>query len=132
MLLFTTLNKCVGYKILGLFPSTVRSHFVMFEKLVMGLVKKGHEVDVISNFPLKEKLQNYNDISIKGLLPAKQNNATFENFIKPMNTIFWVPLIAEDIGETYCDILNYPILQNIINKSSQNATYDIIITEVML
>lgn len=45
-----------SYRILGVFPLAGRSHMLMFEKLMKELAKKGHEVDVLTHFPLKKPL----------------------------------------------------------------------------
>lgn len=45
-----------NHKILGLFPLNSKSHFVMFERLMKALAEKGHEVDVLSHFPLKNTI----------------------------------------------------------------------------
>lgn len=43
-------------KILAVFPLPGSSHFIMFERVLKGLAQKGHEVDVVSHFPLKQPL----------------------------------------------------------------------------
>lgn len=58
-----------GYKILGIFPHTGKSHFDVFEPLMKALAAKGHEVTVISHFPQQEPLRNYRDVSLKGTAP---------------------------------------------------------------
>lgn len=44
-------------KILALFPIHGRSHFNMFETYLKGLAERGHEVDVVSNFPQTEPIE---------------------------------------------------------------------------
>lgn len=131
-LLCVTLNFDLnnGYRILGIFPSNVKSHFVMFEKLMNGLIKKGHSVDVISYFPLdNQRTENYKHISIRDILPAKQNNVSFQSFIKPMRNIFWITLVADDIGHKFCDIFKKQSVNDLISKSSPEP-YDLIVTEL--
>lgn len=70
--LFSLLSIIVsvsGYKILGIFPHTGKSHFDVFEPLMKALAGKGHEVTVISHFPQQEPLRNYRDVSLKGTAP---------------------------------------------------------------
>lgn len=70
VVLFLVLSFSVsGYKILGIFPHTGRSHFDVFEPLMKALATKGHEVTVISHFPQQEPLRNYTDVSLKGTAP---------------------------------------------------------------
>lgn len=48
-----------NYNILALFPMHSKSHFVMFERLLIGLAEKGHEVDVVSHFPQKKPIPRW-------------------------------------------------------------------------
>lgn len=55
-------------RILGVFPSPGYSQFILAEKLMTELVKKGHEVTVISPFEPKLPPKNYTTISTNGLI----------------------------------------------------------------
>src|SRR5436190_23597370 len=72
------LSVCHGYRLLGIFPYHAKSHFVMFEALMKGLAKKGHQVDVISTFPLKKPYPNYNDVVKLEAPMAFVNNMSYE------------------------------------------------------
>lgn len=48
-----------SYNILAIFPLQAGSHYVMYERVLKALVAKGHEVDVVSHYPQKTKLQGY-------------------------------------------------------------------------
>lgn len=50
-------------RILGVFPNPEQSNFVLAEKLMLGLTKKGHEVTVISPFAPVEAPRLYKTIS---------------------------------------------------------------------
>ncbi|XP_053684148.1 UDP-glycosyltransferase UGT5-like isoform X2 [Sabethes cyaneus] len=50
-------------KILGVFPSTSKSHYFVGSALMKALARKGHQVTVISPFPQKQPLTNYRDIT---------------------------------------------------------------------
>lgn len=63
--LFAVLIACDAYKILGLFPHPGKSHFDVFKPLFKELAARGHEVTVISHFPLERPVQNYTDISLR-------------------------------------------------------------------
>lgn len=47
-----------------LYPA--KSHFVMYRTLLTALAEKGHEVTVISHFPLNSPVENYEDLSVQG------------------------------------------------------------------
>lgn len=51
-----------GYRILGLFPVPIVSHFHFFQPILRGLAEAGHNVTVISYFPQQNAPTNYTDI----------------------------------------------------------------------
>lgn len=59
-------NEVSSLKILGIFPYQGKSHFFVFEPYLHQLVRRGHDVTVISYFPQKQPIQNYTDISLAG------------------------------------------------------------------
>lgn len=63
------ISSCTGFRVLGIFPLHMKSHFVVFEALMKGLARENHRVDVISPFPQKKPYPNYNDLVT--LPPAK-------------------------------------------------------------
>ena len=120
---------CSGYKILGIIGFNGNSHFIMFEKLMKGLAKKGHQVDVVSHFPQKEKVENYNDLSLAGSLADLRNNLTY-GFVKEGSSFFWVKNLMERGGDDVCDLLGHPVLQKLINKDNTDTSYDLVIVQV--
>ncbi|CAH0561449.1 unnamed protein product [Brassicogethes aeneus] len=63
LLVFAKVNS---YNILTVFPHPGKSHFNVFQPLVKELARKGHNVTVISYFPLDEPMKNYNDVALVG------------------------------------------------------------------
>ncbi|XP_063220952.1 UDP-glycosyltransferase UGT5-like [Bacillus rossius redtenbacheri] len=59
-----SLSPATGYRILGVFPHTAKSHFIMSGAIMRGLAERGHEVVVISPFPEKVAPKNYKDITL--------------------------------------------------------------------
>lgn len=51
-----------GYRVLGLFPLPVVSHYHFFQPIMRELADIGHNVTVISYFPDKDAPSNYHDI----------------------------------------------------------------------
>ncbi len=87
-----------AYKILGLFPFMAKSHFIVGNSLMKGLVKAGHEVSlqswlpgilmtqlidfclqvtVMTAFPPKEKIDNYTVVDTSEILDAMKGNRFF-------------------------------------------------------
>lgn len=80
------LMRCAN--ILVIFPHTGESHFLNTKPYLMELAQRGHNLTVISHFPLNsnEKLHirnNYHDISLAGSVELDTNNVSmtlFESF----------------------------------------------------
>lgn len=61
-----------GYKILGVFPTMAKSHYITGSALMKGLAAAGHEVTVISPFPQAKPLKNFRDIKALGIVEKMQ------------------------------------------------------------
>ncbi|XP_059622469.1 UDP-glucosyltransferase 2-like [Phlebotomus argentipes] len=57
-------TQCSAAKILCVFPTPIRSHFIFASGLMKGLAEEGHQVTVLSSFPAEKQLQNYRHIQI--------------------------------------------------------------------
>lgn len=68
---FGIINMSEEANILGMFHIPVKSHHVLGSALLKALAGKGHNVTMISPYPLKEKLENYTDVPLKGLMEFK-------------------------------------------------------------
>lgn len=135
IILFTfliTLNtkKCQGSRILGIFPLNGKSHMVMFEQIMKGLARRGHQVDVISTFPQKKPFPNYTDIEIPAAMPKLVNNMTHE-FLENVKKSNIVHFLATMAGNLFCEkgFENLSI-QNLIKNPPNNPPYDLVVTEV--
>lgn len=53
-----------GYRILGVFPTQCKSHWIIGHSVMKSLAKAGHSVTIISPFPLKTPIENYHDVSL--------------------------------------------------------------------
>lgn len=53
-----------SFKILGIFHTSSRSHFIAGNALMKGLANAGHDVTVMSQFPEKKPIKNYREIDI--------------------------------------------------------------------
>lgn len=123
------LSVCHGYRLLGLFPFHGKSHFVMFEQLMKGLARKGHQIDVISTFPLKKPYPNYTDI-IKLTPPhVFVNNMSYE-FMQVLLTANPVHAIATLAGNDICKYLENPAIQELARNPPKDPPYDAVLMEV--
>ncbi|XP_063985572.1 UDP-glucosyltransferase 2-like isoform X2 [Diachasmimorpha longicaudata] len=120
---------CHPLKILGMLPLPEKSHFVMTGRLMRELALRGHEVDVVSIFPLKKPMANYNDIVLATddmQLPI--NNVTYMDIqrFSGLSMSYFVDIA----GIQVCDLLSHSQMQKILRTKPK--TYDVIIVELFL
>lgn len=127
--LWAVLTTCQGYRILGLFPFNGKSHFLMFEQMMKALARKGHQVDVVSTFPLKKPFQNYNDLIVLKAERQFQNNLSFiamQEMVRPGISYS----VGDLCGVQICKLLNHPRLQELVKNPPTDPPYDVIFVEV--
>lgn len=128
LVVFGTVEICSGYRILGIYPVPIRSHFIIINQLLKGLAKKGHQVDLISIFPGKEKLHpNYNQIitlsaEFSQIFP-RINITTARNF-------GWNLSLIADLGYKICENMGNPEFLKLVRDPPKDPPYDVIITQV--
>lgn len=128
--MLTFIFHLVGFahsaNILAVLPHTGRSHFDVFEPLMLALAAKGHRLTVISFFPQKARKANYTDVSIAGVMPIFVNALKFES-LEGMDP-FTDFLTITGMGVQSCEpILSSSPVQNLINSSQ---TFDLIFIEM--
>ncbi|KAL0120592.1 hypothetical protein PUN28_008345 [Cardiocondyla obscurior] len=99
----------------------------MFEKLMKGLAKKGHQVDVVTKFPLKKSYPNYTDIVTLPISNSLVNNVTFE-YLQHMLTVNPTYVIATTLGNDICKYLGNPAIKELARP--KNPPYDAVLIEV--
>ena len=97
----------------------------MAERLMTSLAERGHEVDVVTHFPLKKPPPNYNQISLDGTLPVVVNNMNASNVTTFGNLN--VKMLMEVAGTRICELMSHKQFQDILKKPKE---YDLIIVEV--
>ncbi|XP_053982305.1 UDP-glycosyltransferase UGT5-like isoform X2 [Hylaeus volcanicus] len=127
--LLVTISMCHGYRILGLYPFPGKSHFVMFEPMMKGLVKRGHQMDVISPFPLKKPFPNYTDLVTLEGIRQFMNNMTYSEAMSLRN----LPVstsVATLAGNDVCDYLKDPRIRKLARNPPKDPPYDLVIVEI--
>jgi glucuronosyltransferase len=71
------LNYCHGAKILAVFPTPSKSHWILGQPLMKELARAGHEVTVMSPFQAKNPPKNYRHIEMKAA--EKMYEGEFQN-----------------------------------------------------
>lgn len=64
-------------KVVSILPFGSNSHFVIGQSITKSLLKAGHEVTVLSPYPLKKPLANYHDIDLSPLLEKFKKGLKF-------------------------------------------------------
>ncbi|XP_046607750.1 UDP-glucosyltransferase 2-like isoform X1 [Neodiprion virginianus] len=118
-----------GARILGMFPLQGKSHFAMFKEVLKSLANAGHQVDVVSHFPLENAPPNYTDIiSLRGTGIVVHNSMTYEL----LQSISSAPMqvVIKLAGNDVCESLGKPEMQNLIKNPPTDPPYDLVITEL--
>lgn len=129
LLFCTILSVSSGYRILGLFPFNGKSHFIMFEPLMKALARKGHNVDVVSPFPLKKPYPNYRDLLSVPVTRHFMNNMTYEEINEMINSS---PAYAVGslLSDEVCRYLSNERMQQLLKSARAKQTYDVVIVEI--
>lgn len=70
IVLYLSLNNVIvneSYKILGVFHTSSKSHYIVGGALMRALAEKGHDVTVISPFPQDNPLKNFRDVTVPSI-----------------------------------------------------------------
>lgn len=126
-LLATTLAITHAYNILAVFPFNGKSHNIMFEALAVGLAKRGHQVDVITHFPLKNPPPNYREVvNLKGTARDVVNSFTLKYALSLNYHLIYQ--ISSFFGRDVCELMALDRMQKFI-KNPPRASYDLVIVE---
>uniref|UniRef100_A0A1B6FW51 UDP-glucuronosyltransferase n=1 Tax=Cuerna arida TaxID=1464854 RepID=A0A1B6FW51_9HEMI len=124
-LLFSCLlSHALCSDILALFPHTGKSHFAVFEPLVLALAARGHQVTVISFYPQNTAVENYTDISLVGLVPQRVNNVQFAQVENPARNYISMSRMGIEICEK---ILQFRPVRELLDS---DASFDLLILEL--
>ncbi|XP_044750031.1 UDP-glycosyltransferase UGT5-like isoform X3 [Coccinella septempunctata] len=125
------LSEC--YKILGLFPYPGKSHLDVIKPLMKELSRRGHEVVVVSQYPLEEPMQRYTDLSLKGSFPQFLEVYPMNNFNPIVSRILYQYLnvfFSGKLSDEYCEAaLGSKVIKNLLES---NQTFDLVFHEPFL
>lgn len=124
-ILSVCLNVASSYKILGLFPFPSKSHYRVFDPLMVELANRGHNVTVYNTFPKTYTIQNYHEVDISScfglpdIVGIDQMKAISRT---PFETIYMLYEFMPKFEEiAYC--------KPIIELWNTTEKYDVLITE---
>lgn len=110
--------------ILGVFPYEGRSHFFVFEPLLLELTRRGHNLTVISHFPQQKPIENYHDISLAGKSPILEGVIPLERSYRNMIEI---SLFLVNFGIKNCKLMLED--EGVQELWKSNYKFDIVLVE---
>jgi hypothetical protein len=122
------INASVGSRILFLFPTPSRSHMVIVHALSRALAEKGHDVTVVSPFPLNKAIKNHREIVIPFNERAKEvmnkiMESTPKSFMKMISLMMEVNFIEGEelmVSEKFKEISKEKFDLVVIGMNFQN------------
>lgn len=78
LVLLLLLSPGDSSRILAVLPTASRSHFAVFQPLLLALASRSHDLTVISSFPLAAPAENYRDIDIRGYKKVYSDDVLLE------------------------------------------------------
>ncbi|XP_067010963.2 UDP-glycosyltransferase UGT5 [Anabrus simplex] len=125
-LLLLVVGGTQGAKILGLFPFPAKSHMISFSPLLQELAHRGHEVTVVSSFPLKNPPPNFKDIVLDDLFPKQDIDKMFS--LQDQKSFYSILMFIAMGGSAICEQnLRQPNIQKLL--ADKDLHYDVIIFE---
>ncbi|XP_039757363.1 uncharacterized protein LOC120631751 [Pararge aegeria] len=123
-LLFIIFNTVNGLNILTIFPYHGKSHFFVFKVYIQELVRRGHNVTVISHFPEANPGKNYHDISLAGSIKILEDDQSFH---RSLLTVLEVGLFLSNTGKENCEVmLGNKAVRDVIDRKQK---FDVIVIE---
>ena len=130
LLIIYFFSESDAYRILGVFPLNSRSHNNVFESAMRGLAKRGHQVEVVTHFEVKDPPKNYRTIiNLSNTREKLVNNWTMEK-VSSVEDSNMVNSVASEFGNGLCELLSLEQFQKLIKNPPKNPPYDLVITEV--
>ncbi|CAH1403023.1 unnamed protein product [Nezara viridula] len=119
-------HNVYGANILGMFPFPTFSHTNAYIPILKELARRGHNVTMVSPYPLKEKIPNYNDIVLDNTLDQVISNSGVRN-IRQFSTIMKFTGLWP-ICNTFLDpAFKIPKFQEFMKEN--NSKFDLLIIE---
>lgn len=118
-----------GAKILAVFPTSARSHYIVGSALMKELARRGHEVTVINPFPQKKPLKNYRDIDTSGTEDIVKD--LVPNLFEMADLSVWESItLTNKFGQMLTNLtLQHPNVKKLIASDEQ---FDLVIMESFL
>lgn len=99
--------------------------------MLKGLARSGHQVDVVSPFPLKKPYPNYTDLFEFNVgAPKLVNNFTYKGMKEMVSNDLPALAVAKIAGNVLCKGFDLPGIQKLIKNPPNDPPYDLLLTQV--
>lgn len=112
--------------ILGVFPFKFKSHFIVYDALMVELALRGHNVTVVSPFPKSKPLTNFRDIDVDRCNRMSMDIYVLDEAYKSHESFYQIDVLFS-LAQLDESILACPPVQQLLASSD---TYDLVIAEV--
>lgn len=133
LIVFVVGGYCRAYKILALLPYHIRSHYLIYDPLLIELANRGHQVTVVNPFPKPSaavKIPNYTEISLKECYPNTKFAFSIDTMVNVVSSIYLATI--EMSGYIDEDERLYKNCLPIIQLIKSNERYDLVMTELFI
>nr|XP_049700701.1 uncharacterized protein LOC110384519 [Helicoverpa armigera] len=117
-------NQVLTLNILGVFPYEGKSHFFVFAPYLKELARRGHNLTVVSYFPLEKPMENYHDISLSKDVKILED-------VFPIKRSYWtiiqISFFLINSGTENCKTLLDD--ENVQNLWKSKQKFDLVVTE---
>lgn len=118
--------SCQCARVLGVFPIFSRSHFNVFEPLMLELVSRGHNVTLVSAYPLTGASGEYRHIDIQRAKEKFNGSWSLDSF--PQIPVAFHNVLST-IGTQLKENEGIFLLENVKNLISSGEKFDLVIVE---
>ncbi|XP_050424431.1 UDP-glycosyltransferase UGT5-like [Adelges cooleyi] len=125
VLIILFLHECLSFNVLAFLPTKARSHYAAFEPLLKELAVRGHNVTVLSPFPLENPPATYHHLQVE--LDVDDSIVNPLNAAKTINTLL-IPFKTWSKWPRFTEkVISKPSVQNLIH--SKDLNFDLVIFE---
>lgn len=129
--ILTVSTSVLGSRILFIFPTPSKSHMIIAHALSTALAEKGHDVTVVSPFPLEKSVKNHRNI----YLPLSEGTKNImNNFAKnPTKNFFKLMSVTFDLAETVADdVMESEAVKEIWNEQFDLLVFGVFVQNIVL
>lgn len=118
-----------AYNILGIFHLPARSHYIMFDSLMVELARRGHNVTVYNPFPKTTSISNYTEVDISQCVRLPDEFADLEKMMPLRSRSFHPVSFVLNMHPTYEEIADCEPLMKLFHES-ETVDYDVVFVEM--